>query len=142
MKILIIEDDENVQALFILLLKGHEVLSAYDLATGIRLAQEHKPMLVFLDLILPDSLNPVETASQIEPLLKMIPAANVIVVTGHATEEVARVVERAGGLGVVSKNAPGGMRETVAEIHRVACHAEETRDDCRQALEKAIGCKL
>lgn len=54
-KILFIEDESALQKTFGDLLKGegHEMVSALDGEVGLRLAQEKKPDLILLDLILP-----------------------------------------------------------------------------------------
>ncbi|KKQ32346.1 MAG: Two component transcriptional regulator, winged helix family [Candidatus Nomurabacteria bacterium GW2011_GWA1_37_20] len=54
-KILFIEDEARLQEAMAAKLKsdGYEVLSAFDGETGIKMAQEHKPDLILLDLILP-----------------------------------------------------------------------------------------
>ncbi len=53
--ILIVEDDPNVVRLVSLYLKAdyHEVLTASDGEEGLRLAREHKPDLLVLDVMLP-----------------------------------------------------------------------------------------
>ena len=54
-KILFIEDEARLQEAMAAKLEsdGYEVLSAFDGETGIKMAQEHKPDLILLDLILP-----------------------------------------------------------------------------------------
>ena len=54
-KILSIEDEARLQEAMAAKLEsdGYEVLSAFDGETGIKMAQEHKPDLILLDLILP-----------------------------------------------------------------------------------------
>src|SRR5687768_16665673 len=119
MKILIIEDDKSVQLVFARLFERHELIQAYTLQDGIDLAREHRPLLILVDLRLPDSPEPAGTASKIDILKQMIPDASVIVVTGHSTEEIERIVLRAGGLGVASKGAKGGMRGVLDDIHEL-----------------------
>lgn len=54
-KILFIEDESALQKTFgeILKQEGHEMISALDGETGLRLAKTKKPDLILLDLILP-----------------------------------------------------------------------------------------
>ncbi len=54
-KILFIEDETSLQKAFgtILKDKGYEVISAFDGESGLKMAEENKPDLILLDLILP-----------------------------------------------------------------------------------------
>ena len=54
-KILIVDDDQNVQRLLQYTLKqeGYEVISAADGAEGYRLWTQDRPALVLLDVMLP-----------------------------------------------------------------------------------------
>lgn len=139
MKILVIEDEENVQELFRRAFKGHAIFSAYDIATALVMVSEHKPDLVLLDLRLPDSPEPIETAAQIATIKQMIPNSPVVVVTGHSTQEIERIVIAAGGTGVAKK---GGMKGVLDDIKDLVCKSEETNAQCRRDIEEALGCKL
>ena len=68
--ILVIEDEENIQKLIKanLAASGHEVLVATSGEEGLRLAQERKPGLILLDLMMPgisgwDVLNRLKAVS-------------------------------------------------------------------------------
>lgn len=54
-KLLVIDDNENNRILLLRRLKprGHEVLMAEDAETGIALAREQQPQLIFMDVGLP-----------------------------------------------------------------------------------------
>lgn len=54
-KILVIEDHQIFQSVYqeVLERRDLEVLSAYDGQTGLKLAKEHRPDLILLDLMLP-----------------------------------------------------------------------------------------
>lgn len=54
-KALVIEDDSNIADLLRLYLEkdGFEVLLAYDGGAGVRMAAEHEPKLILLDIMLP-----------------------------------------------------------------------------------------
>ncbi|MEO1384403.1 MAG: response regulator, partial [Bacteroidota bacterium] len=62
MKVLIIDDDSSSHVTLKKLLQEsegneiQEIQSGYDLATGISLAREWKPDVLFLDIELPDGL--------------------------------------------------------------------------------------
>ncbi len=54
-KILIVEDNENNRRLIrdVLLYYGHEIIEAGNGEEGIRMAREHKPDLIFMDIQMP-----------------------------------------------------------------------------------------
>src|SRR5688572_6026378 len=55
-RILVVEDEKDLQQVLAYNLRqvGHEVLSAMDGESALRLAREQKPQLIILDLMLPD----------------------------------------------------------------------------------------
>jgi DNA-binding response OmpR family regulator len=55
-RILVVDDDERMVRLFrdILVLDGHQVLTAHGGADGAKLAVEHVPDLVLLDVMMPE----------------------------------------------------------------------------------------
>lgn len=86
-KILIIEDDKFLMELISkkLTQEGYDISEATDGEEGIKKAQEEKPNLVLLDLILP-GMNGFEVLSKIkeDPLLSKTP---VIVISNLGQEE-------------------------------------------------------
>ena len=54
-RVLVIEDDEHTNLLLTknLEISGYEVLSAFDGEEGVRLATEHLPEMILLDILLP-----------------------------------------------------------------------------------------
>ncbi|MBL8361512.1 MAG: response regulator [Rubrivivax sp.] len=74
--ILIVEDNEKNMKLVrdILAFQGHQVLEAVTGEDGVRLAVEHVPQLVLMDIQLPD-INGVEALARIraEPALAAVP---------------------------------------------------------------------
>lgn len=66
-KILIIDDERDYAEILKerLLFKGYEVVVAYDGATGLKLIEEWKPLLVLLDIMMPE-MDGFETARQIQ----------------------------------------------------------------------------
>lgn len=54
--ILVIEDDADARMMYAIMLRswGYEVLEADSGETGIKLAQQHKPDLIILDIMMPD----------------------------------------------------------------------------------------
>lgn len=88
MKILIIEDNEELRRAWQLLLKaiGHEAITAKDGASGIALAAMFRPDVVFLDLHLP-YLNGYEVARELR-LLPDLATARIVLVSGSPAVSV------------------------------------------------------
>ena len=82
-KILIIDDEEVVLDSCAMILEGgdYQVVTAMDGAQGVRLAQEFRPDLVFIDLKMP-GMSGLEALSKI---LAFDPTVVAIVITGYAT---------------------------------------------------------
>ena len=84
--ILVIEDNAlNMKLVRSLLAMGkHSFLEAMDAESGIRLAREHKPALILMDLQLPgmDGLSATKILKA-DPVLQKIP---IIALTSHAME--------------------------------------------------------
>ncbi|HLG74045.1 MAG TPA: response regulator [Chloroflexota bacterium] len=55
MKVLVVDDESGIRNLLVSLLEdeGYEVVAAGDGASAIRLAEQHRPGLILLDLMLP-----------------------------------------------------------------------------------------
>jgi two-component system phosphate regulon response regulator PhoB len=90
-RVLIIEDETDLRELLQYNLKaaGYEVLVAVDGATGVALARDHRPDLVMLDIMLPDT-----SGLEVCRLIKSLPQARdtqVMMVTAKG-EEIDRVV--------------------------------------------------
>ena len=90
-RILVIEDENDLRELLEYNLKGagYEVFAASDAAAGFALAQEHRPDLVLLDIMLPDA-----SGLDVCRMLRSNPAtrdAQVMMVTAKG-EEIDRVV--------------------------------------------------
>ncbi|WP_238367592.1 response regulator [Mesobacterium pallidum] len=82
---------------------------------AIRMARQLKPQIVLLDFGLPDATG-IEVAIE---LARWVPEARVIVVTGRAGHDVARLLRAVGVRGVLSKAAPieeicAGMQAVMA----------------------------
>jgi len=84
-KILIIDDDVALQNTFRKALKneGYDLLFAADGKTGLELIAEEKPILIFLDLLMP-----VMSGFQFLEKIKPQPddPYNIIVITGHGSD--------------------------------------------------------
>ena len=67
---------------------------------AVELAEQFKPNVAVLDVTMPE-LNGLEATPQI---VKSIPGTEVLILTMHASEEVAREARRAGALGFMMKS--------------------------------------
>ena len=112
--VLIVEDDPAVARLVRLYLvqTGYEVLSAEDGAEGLRLALEHRPSLVVLDLNLP-GMDGIEVCKN----LRSNSDVSIIMVTARVEEE-----DRLRGLNIGADDyvtKPFSPRELVARVNAV-----------------------
>lgn len=89
------------------------VAEAADGEEAVRLAGEHRPDVVVMDLGMP-RLNGVDAAREI---LRQWPATRVVVLSMHATEEFVRPAMRAGVSGYLLKGA--GLSDLVLAIRAV-----------------------
>jgi len=102
-KILIIDDDMWIQRLFskYLVEWGFRPLSAYDPYEGVAMAVKHQPLMIFLDVVMPDV--------QGEILLKMLKTIEqtsdipVYVVSGNFNKELLAEMYKHGAMGFLSK---------------------------------------
>jgi len=127
-RILVIEDEEDLRQVLEYNLRqaGHEILAAKQGDEGLRLAREHRPDLVLLDLMLPDiSGTEVCKALKDAPPTRAIP---VIMLTARG-EEIDRVVGfELGADDYVVK--PFSVRELLLRIQAILRRGKtESRDD-------------
>lgn len=118
MDVLVIDDDAAVREIFALALRGvaSRVRTAADGETGVALAREHKPDLVFLDLRMP-GIDGVET---LRLLSRLYPDIKVYIVTAFAQEFLASL-DAARREGLVFQLAAKPLRpDQIAEIARSA----------------------
>ena len=106
-KILVVEDDKVVQKLFADTLKaaGYEVLTAHNSATAVKLAREHDPDLVTLDIELAkdspeDSWDGFGVARWLRRLSEGKPKPVIVVISGNRQPD--KIVEQASSLGVAT----------------------------------------
>lgn len=90
MKILVIDDSTTVLKRFsdILGQEGHQVILAEDGLEGVTLYEKERPDLIFIDIIMPDTLGD-EVAHQI---LESNPTQKLVLISGDKTkkEEITR----------------------------------------------------
>lgn len=90
MRILIVDDDETLMAVFSTTFKknGFDTILAANGKTGIDMAKTQKPDLILLDQILPDiSGNEILKILKVDPIVKDIP---VIILSNFSQEELVR----------------------------------------------------
>src|SRR4029453_3242322 len=86
-RVLIVDDEADSKTALGLLLStwGYEVLEASDGIEALDLAAEFRPAVVVSDLVMPG----MDGLALLEALRAELPAASVILLTGHATVETA-----------------------------------------------------
>jgi len=116
-KILIVDDEPQIAMLLNARLRanGYEVMAAYDAIQGFRLAVQHVPDLILLDLRMPAGGG----AGMFENLKNNLQTAliPVIFVTAYASEEVEKACRESGAVDVIRK--PFDMDEVLRKIRRV-----------------------
>jgi CheY-like chemotaxis protein len=115
--ILLVEDNEDNQAIYriILIHNGYSVLQAWDGESGVRMARDHRPDLILMDLTMPvvDGLAATRMLKE-DPATSAIP---VIALTAHAMVEDQAAAEAAGCASFLAK--PVEPSRVAAEVRRV-----------------------
>jgi len=122
--ILLVEDNEDNQAIYSIILThfGYSVLQAWDGECGVRMAREHAPDLILMDLTMPivDGLEATRMLKA-DPATAAIP---VIALTACAAAADQLAAEEAGCTSFLSK--PVEPRAVAAEVRRIlATRAEQ-----------------
>ena len=114
--ILIVEDNEKNMKLVrdILQVKGYRTVEATTGEDGVRLAHEHAPDLVLMDIQLP-GINGIEALGQLrkEPATAKIP---VIAVTASVMQQDRKVIMEAGFDAYIGK--PINLKEFLATVQK------------------------
>jgi two-component system cell cycle response regulator DivK len=115
--ILIVEDNEKNMKLArdLLEAKGYSTLGAVNGVDGVRLAKEHRPDLVLMDIQLPD-INGIEAFEQLraDPRTQTVP---IVAFTASVTPTDRTRVMQAGFDGFLSK--PINIKEFLATVKRM-----------------------
>ena len=103
-KILVVDDQENVRQLLYKTLKqgGFEVITAKDGMGGITATLKHRPDLVLLDFDMPPGMNGVETLQRIRANV-VIKNTCIVMLTAHSSSEIIIASAKAGAAGFVVK---------------------------------------
>jgi DNA-binding NarL/FixJ family response regulator len=104
-RILVVEDDPVFRAILREILSdkfaGFDVLEAGSGSEALRATEKHAPILVSMDIGLPD-LNGLQLTETIKSLH---PTVGVVVVTNHDTPEYRAAADESGADGFLSKNS-------------------------------------
>ena len=108
--ILIVEDNEKNMKLVrdVLRVKGYDTLEAGNAEDGIRLAQEHKPDLILMDIQLP-GMNGIQARGVLraDPITAAIP---VLAVTASVMQQDRKQITEAGFVSGLAAVARGALR--------------------------------
>lgn len=101
--VLVIDDDRWIQRIFNQYLKnwGFEHINASNSYEGLDLAIKHKPLLIFLDIIMPDVTGDI-TLKFIRGI-ESISSIPVVVISGNLNKDVLKSTYKDGATGFVSK---------------------------------------
>jgi two-component system, cell cycle response regulator DivK len=124
--ILLVEDNADNQEIYRIILThhGHSVLQAWDGEAGVRMAREHSPDLILMDLTMPllDGLAATRILKA-DPATANIP---IIALTAHAMAEDLAAAEAAGCIAFLAKPvAPVLVAEEVERVLALARHTAE-----------------
>ena len=113
-RILMIDDEEDFLNLasFQFRKRGHQVMTALNCETGLKLISTIPLDIVFLDMRMP-SVDGAETLKRIREMKKDLP---VIVVTAHASDEMIKKAEALGISGVFHKGVNLNNLQVVMEV--------------------------
>lgn len=101
--VLVIDDDRWIQRIFSQYLKnwGFEYLNASNSFEGLDLAIKHKPLLIFLDIIMPDVTGDI-TLKFIRGI-ESISKTPVVIISGNLNKDVLKSTYKDGATGFISK---------------------------------------
>jgi CheY-like chemotaxis protein len=117
MRILIVDDDPSVAELLAEAVRsaGHEALVALDGAEALRMLESTPFDGVFLDVVMPDMGGLVALAR----IRSRWPTLPVVIMSGHANEDLARQALGLGATDVVRKPAIlAGLAQTLDRLRR------------------------
>jgi len=101
LKILVVDDEKNIRRSMELILsgEGYQVQTAENASEAYRLIEEFHPQLVFLDVLLPDE----DGLALLQKIKPACPEVEVVMISGHATLQMAVEATRAGAYDFLEK---------------------------------------
>jgi len=132
--ILVIDDEKNIRRSVEMILsgEGHEVITAEDGKHGLELFAKHKPLLVLLDIIMPDR----DGISVLKDIKRTEPETAVIIVSGYGTVQNAMEATRHGAFDFIEK--PISKEKLLVSIRR-ALEARDLRQENIELRRKLAG---
>ncbi len=98
MRVLIVDDDDNIREILRIMLKDYDVIEASSALEAIEMYRKHKPDVVLMDIMMPEMDGVVAT----KELLKIDPKAVIIGITAFARSRGDELI-KAGAKEVVEK---------------------------------------
>ena len=114
--ILVIDDEPAIRKMFRKLLEreGFRVLDAPDGDVGLKYAQEHRPDLVIIDLVMPEK----EGIETIREMKKMLPDIKIIAMSGGGRSTPQEYLKMAQMLGAIHTFAKPIMTDELLDVVR------------------------
>jgi len=127
-KILVIDDEQMIRLAFAEFLAddGHTPFLAEDAASGLRMAQEVSPDMIFLDYRLPDR----DGLSVLAEISVMVPGVAVVFMTAFGAMDVVIKAMQAGAYEYLTKPlALEQVRGLIAEVVASRCHHRDSEGE-------------
>ena len=137
-RILIVEDDSNSAAILKILLQkaGYDILPiAADGETACNLVEEHKPMLILMDISLAGALDGIDTIKKIHAKFD-IP---VVYLTGHTSETIIKRAKTTSPFGFILKPYTANMVLITVEMAFNKARLEKDSKETKLRLATTLG---
>ena len=137
-RILIVEDDSNSAAILKILLQkaGYDILPiAADGETAYSLVEEHKPMLILMDISLAGALDGIDTIKKIHAKFD-IP---VVYLTGHTSETIIKRAKTTSPFGFILKPYTANMVLITVEMAFNKARLEKDSKETKLRLATTLG---
>ena len=137
-RILIVEDDSNSAAILRILLQkaGYDILPiAADGETAYQLVENHKPMLILMDISLAGALDGIDTIKKIHEKFD-IP---VVYLTGHTSETIIKRAKATSPFGFILKPYTANMVLVTVEMAFHKAKLEKDAKETKLRLATTLG---
>lgn len=124
-KILIVDDELPIREVLSASLRdeGHQVQTAHDADSGLKLMKDFQPEVVFLDIWMPGSLDGIEVLTTAR---KQFPHIEFVMISGHGTIETAVKATKLGAWDFIEK--PLSMDKISIVISNIVNYQQERHD--------------